>query len=102
MKAKIISQKVYDSMMEWKHRHGYEIKRLVVEEANNLAITLLGSDVYARTGFEFESERHPSGQEPEVLGEIEVPDEIVEKALALVRAQEELNSFKDVIEALLS
>ena len=86
MKAKIIRQKVYDGMMDWSHGGGHEIKRLVVEEADNIAITLAQNRVYVFTYFKLQDKTTFPEQEPKVIGEIEVPDKLVEKALAVVRA----------------
>ena len=95
MKAKIFSQMVYEGVMDWVHGGGKEVKRLVVEEANNLAITPHNDQVYAFTGFDSTSDG------TKLLGEVEVPDELVEKALTFVRAKEEFDGLKDRFTALL-
>jgi len=94
MKAKIISQKLYEGAMDWIHGGGYTAKRLVVEEAGNLIITSRDNQVCAFTGFNLE-------EDCKVIGEVEVPDELVEKALAFVRAKAEFDGLKDAFEALL-
>jgi hypothetical protein len=94
MKAKIVSQRVYNGVMAWIHDASYNVKRLIVEGADNLAITPHDDQVYAFTSFDLTDDC-------EVLGEVEVPDELVEKALAFVRAKAEFNSLKDTFEALL-
>jgi len=94
MKAKVIRQKVYDGVMDFIHDGGHYINRLVVEEANNLAITPHENEVYAFTGFDLKDEH-------EMLSEVEVPDELVEKAVAFVRVKAEFDGLKDTFEALL-
>jgi len=98
MKAKIISEKAYEGMMDFIHGGGCEVIRFIVAEADNLVITFHDKQVYARTGFDLKSD----GGDAKLLGEAEVPDELVEKALAFVRAKEEFNSLKDRFTALLS
>lgn len=94
MKAKIISETAYEGVMDWAHGGGYTVKRLVVEERDNLAITPHDNQVYAFTGFDLKDGC-------EVIGEVEVPDELVEKALAFIRAKAEFDGLKDTFEALL-
>jgi hypothetical protein len=95
VKAKIISQTVYEGVMDWAHGGGYTVKRLVVEERDNLAITPHhDNQVYAFTGFNLKDGC-------EVIGEVEVPDELVEKALAFVRIKAEFDGLKGTFEALL-
>lgn len=90
MKAKIVSQKVYSFVT---HPTGgpYKVKLLVVD---NIAIrTFHDGQVSVSTDFDMEG--------CEILGEIEVPDELIEKALALIRAEKELNDLKEKFKALL-
>ncbi|OGY54040.1 MAG: hypothetical protein A3B15_00095 [Candidatus Buchananbacteria bacterium RIFCSPLOWO2_01_FULL_45_31] len=94
MKAKIVRLTVYEGAMDWIHGGGRKIKRLVVEEASNLAITLFDGQVHAFTGFNLKEE-----DGCEVIGEIEAPDELIEKALAFIRAKDELNGLKSQFEA---
>lgn len=94
MKAKIISQKVYEGVIGWVHGCGSTVRRLVVEEADNLVITPHDDQVHAFTGFNLKDNC-------KVIGEVEVPDELVEKALAFVRAKAELDGLKGSFEALL-
>lgn len=94
MKAKIVSQRVHEGVLGWAHSYGYTVKRLVVEEADNLAITPHDNQVYAFTGFNLKDDC-------KVIGEVEVPDELVEKALTFVRAKAEFDGLKGTFEALL-
>ena len=80
--------------MGWVHGRGSTVKRLVVEEADNLAITPHDNQVYALTGFDLK-------KDCKVIREVEVPDELVEKTLAFVRAKAEFDGLKDSFEALL-
>ncbi len=94
MKAKVVQGKMYEGVMDWAHGGGYTAKRLVVEEADNLAITPHGNEVYAITGFNLKDDH-------KVLGEVEVSDELVEKALAFVRAKAEFDGLRGTFKALL-
>lgn len=95
MKAKIVSQKVSEGVMDKIHGGGFTVKRLVVEEANNLAITPHKNEVYAVIGFDLT-------RNCQIIGEIDVPDELVEKALAFVLAKVEFDNLKDFFNTLLS
>jgi len=94
MKAKIIVQMVHEGLTDLTHGGGYQVKRLVVEEKNNLAITPDDNQLYAIIGFDLRNDY-------EVIGEVEVPDDLVEKALAFVRAKAEFDGLKGTFEALL-
>lgn len=95
MKAKIVRQKVYGSVIDWNHGGGFTVKRLVVEEKDNLAITPHNDQVYVFTGFNLDADC-------EIIGEVEVSNELVEEALAFIRAKAELNSHMDSFKALLN
>ena len=93
MKATVIRQKVYESEMDRDHGGGQTIKRLVVEKAGNLAITIYNDEVHAFPNFDM--------KDAEVIGEVEVPDELVDKALRFAKAKTEFNDLKDKFEALM-
>lgn len=95
MKAKIVQQKVYESVMDWNHRGGSIVRRLVIEEKDNLAITPYNDRVYAFTGFDLDDGC-------KIIGEVDVPDELIEKALTLIRVKAEFNGLKHSVEALLN
>lgn len=84
MKAKIVEQIVSEGSIASVHNMGYSIKRLVIEEADNLMITLDGGQIFVCQGFKIDNSC-------KFWGEVEVSDELVEKALAFVKAREELN-----------
>ena len=73
-------------MMDYMHGGGHRIERLFVEEAGNLAITIHDGDVLVWSGFDI-------GDGCNIHKEVEVPDALVEKALELVRAKQELNAL---------
>lgn len=93
MKAKIINETVFDDsfMHIQEEPDTRQVRRLIVEEADNLAITLTpcSNDINIFTGF------HALECNYKVLREIEIPDELVEKAIACIRAAKELESLKD-------
>jgi hypothetical protein len=92
MKGLVITQEVCDSVLDWSHGMTYEIKRILVPDAANLVITPHRDQVYAWTEFKGEYQ---------VVKEIEVPDELVEKVLAFVQIKETFDGLKDKFEALL-
>ena len=91
MKAKVVSEWVTTDLI---HGSGCTVKRLVVEEADNLAVTPHDGQVYAFTGFDLKGGC-------EVIGEVQVPDGLVEKALAFVHAKAEFDSLEDTFKTLL-
>ena len=40
MKGSIAKQMAHDSVLDWNHGFGYQVKRIVIPEADSLAITL--------------------------------------------------------------
>lgn len=93
MKGLVITQQVCDSVLDWTHGMTYEVKRIFVPDADNLVITPHRDQVYAWTGFE--------GEECTVIKEIEVPDELVEEALAFVKVKNKFNGLKEKFEELI-
>lgn len=93
MKATIVSQIVHNGMMDFIHGYSYEIKRLVIESKDNLAITPHNNEILVFTGFKL--------SDGEIIGEVEIPDELVEKALAFIKAKAEFDSLKSEFEALI-
>jgi hypothetical protein len=95
MKARIIAQKVSMGVMDYVHGGGSLTKRLVVEEKDNLCITIGEGQLYAFTGFNLD------GNEYELVGETEVPDELVEQAFAYTQAKMEFDKLRVQFEKLL-
>lgn len=93
MKGQIIQQLVHDSILDWTHGAGYHVKRIVIPNANDLAITSHGGQLYAVVGYK---------DEYEVLGEVDVPDALVEEALTFVRAKDRFDGFREQFDALLT
>lgn len=89
-KAKIVEEILDLEIYGWRKEI---IRWLVVEEVCNIAITLYGGQVHVKTGFILDDKR--------VISEVDVPDEVVEKALMLVHAKEELATFKHKVEILI-
>lgn len=96
MKALIINQTGYDEgQLKAGRFWSRTFRRLVVMVGKDrLAITVHGEEVLVTLHFQNEDSCI-------VLGEVEVPDELVEKALAFARAKEELNTLKDTFKTLL-
>jgi hypothetical protein len=79
--------------MDMLHHGGRSVKRLVIENKNNLAITPLDDEVYALTGFNL--------KDSTIIGEVEVPDELVEVALAFANIKTKLDSLRGSFQKLL-
>lgn len=92
MKGKIVQQQVCDSALEWTHGFSYTIKRIIVPEANNLVITPHKGQIYVFTGLKGDHEE---------IAEVDVPDELVNKALAFHHAKVEFNLLRNKFEALI-
>ena len=87
MKAKIIEEVIYEGTMDWVHGGGQMVRRLLIEEKNDLCITFFQDQLLAFTGYDLDKHlRNVPSQDDEfgieqklaiVLGEVEVPDEEV-------------------------
>ena len=93
MKGLVIAQQGCDSVLDWTHGVTYEIKCILIPEANNLVITPHREQVYARTDFK--------GEEYTVIKEIEVSDDLVKEALAYIKMKNRFDGLKEKFEALL-
>ena len=90
MKGIIVSQKVYNRVEDYPD--GNEIKGIVVPEKNNLAISFVGSNIYAYINF---------GSEYTVIREMEISEDFVEAALKYVSAITKLKEFKPTFDKLI-
>lgn len=89
MKAIVVSETGYDGGQLMAGRFfSRTVRRLVVKEKDLLAITVHNNEVFAMQNFKIDDDC-------KIIGEVEVPDELVEKALAFVRAKTELDALKD-------
>jgi len=96
MKALLICQTAFDGDQLYAGRlSGSTFKRLVVREKNNLTITVHDNKVFVITDFKL----HGSYT---ILREVDVPDELIKKALAFVRAKAKFDALKDTFRALLN
>lgn len=66
----------------------------MIEEKDNLTITPDHNQIWVITGFNLPNDCT-------VISEVEVPDELVEKALAFARAKAEFDGLRGSFEALL-
>ncbi len=103
MKAKIIEEVIYEGTMDWVHGGGQMVRRLLIEEKNDLCITFFQDQLLAFTGYDLDKHlRNVPSQDDEfgieqklaiVLGEVEVPDDLVEAAFAFANAGKKLVEF---------
>lgn len=94
MRGKIVQETVFTSLTDKFNHCGHVVKRIVIAEAGNIAITPYKGQIYVFTGFVFT-------RSCTVLGEIDVPDELVERARLFVHAKEEFQGLREKFEMLL-
>ena len=96
MKAKVIRVKVYEGVIAFAHGHSSYVKRLIVqlENGDHLAITPHEEQVHAFLGFTFPA--------CEILGEVDLPDELVKKAIAFVQAKKDFDGLVNILESLIN
>lgn len=94
MKAKVINHKIRNSVTEAIRRPsgGRTVTRLVIESLNNLAITPDGENLYVGEG------RRIDGT---LIAEVDVPDELVEKAQAFLHAKNEFEGLRPLFKELI-
>ncbi|KKT39692.1 hypothetical protein A3K29_02385 [Candidatus Collierbacteria bacterium RIFOXYB2_FULL_46_14] len=81
--------------MDYVHGGGHYMRRIFVPEAANLVFGVAEGKVFAFTHYDLEA------NQPDILAEINLPDELVKKALKLAIATMELSTEKSQIEDLL-
>jgi hypothetical protein len=93
VKAKVIEVEVFENLRDFANGNSYYVRRLVVQDLDGLTITPYGNQLYVDDGI--------SRQPCEVLGEVDVPDELIQVALRLLKAKNEANAQRDEFEKLL-
>ena len=93
MKAQVVEEEVFENIRDLANGNGYYVRRLLVKDLNDLAITPHGNQVYIDIGF--------TNQKSKVLGEVDIPDELIQVALTLLKAKNEANALRDEFEKLL-
>ena len=83
MKALLITCTVSEGIMGHLHGDFYQIKRILVPEANNLVITINERNLYVWENFEWDAEC-------EVRHQIDIPDDLVQKAIDFMNGKKEL------------
>jgi hypothetical protein len=96
MKALLIKQSVYEGAIAAIHGMSHTIYRIVVPSANNLCINIFGGQLYAFTGFELEAGEY------ELIREIEVQDELIQKVNDYLLAKKAFDELKKEFELILS
>ncbi len=96
MKALIIEETVYEGTIAYIHGMSNEAKRILIPEKNNLVITPHEEEIYIWEGFEFDK------RDCKKIREIEIPSELVERALSFLQQKKEFYQLKDEFEKLLS
>ena len=87
MKGIIVENEIFASTLDYAHGHGQMIKRIIIPEVDNLAITPHGDQIYVFSGYEIDDESKR-------IKEIEVPDELVQKAIAYKKARDDFFQLK--------
>lgn len=83
MKAKIVSQIVSEGVISYVHGDRQRIKRLFIEEKGKLAITIHNDQLFVIQDFIFTDDC-------KVIGEVNVSDDLIEKALIFIEIKKEL------------
>jgi hypothetical protein len=94
MKGIIVENEIFASTLDCTHGHGQMVKRIIIPEVGNLAITLHGDQIYVFSGYEMDDESKR-------VKEIEVPNELVQKAIACKKAQDDFFQLKGNFQELL-
>lgn len=92
MKGRIVEETVHESVLSWTHDQGFDVKRILVPEADNLVITPYKGEIYVANGFDDSNAK--------LIKEIEIPDELVQKALEFVRMKDEFDNLEGQFRAL--
>jgi len=95
MKAMLVEQDIYDGLGNpgMPRRPSGKVRRLVVGEPIGVAITIINKNVIACKGSNVLG--------CTILGEVEVPDELIARAMCLIMDQEKLNAQMDTFAALM-
>lgn len=88
MKAIVIGRRLSVNINDFIHGGGTYVRSLVIEESGGLCVHLYEDEVYAFTGLNLD------GEEYELLDTVDVPDDIVLKALKIAKINQELNLAK--------
>jgi hypothetical protein len=94
MKGIVVEDNIYLSTLDYVHGFSQSVKRIIIPEMNNLAITPHDDQIYVYTGYEIKDETKK-------VKEIEVPDELVQKTLEYERAQYDFFRLKGKFQELL-
>lgn len=94
MKALVIGEKVSEGIMDYVHGGGTYTRRLFIEELSGLTITVEGERVYVYVSKRID-------RDFDVLGEIEVPDWLMEMAFKHALAQKSLDVTEPFISRLI-
>jgi len=93
MRGKIVEETVFTCWNDRERGIGRLIRRIVVDCPDKLTITSFHRQLFVFTGFVFTSSCR-------IVGEVEVPDELVENARSFIRAKEEFNCLREKFEGL--
>lgn len=95
MRGLIVVDKVYEGVMDEVHDGGRYIRRILIKDAGNLVIGIHKGRVFAFTGYDINE------MNPEILTEVDVPEDMVNLAVALTKAENELQEIEPLIQILL-
>lgn len=94
MKGKIITEKRYTSIENYRRGRKTEIKRIVIPDADNLAMTSFHGQFSVIAKFKGDGDVR-------FIDEIEVPDHIVEAAITLAKAEENFEKLHEEFKTIL-
>lgn len=93
MKGLLVEQTTYQSMENFVHGDGQLIKRLIIPEKDNLAITLFNNEILVFKDFDI--------VQATILSELDVPEKLVDHALVFLKAKNSIEQHKSKFENLL-
>jgi len=93
MKGLIVEETVYEGTLAFAHGHGQRIKRIVIPEADNLAITPHNGQIYIMTNYIMSDGSR-------ILKETEVADELIQRCIEYKRMQDEFFQLFETLEKL--
>jgi hypothetical protein len=94
MKGIVVEDDIYLSTLDYVHGFSQTVKRIIIPEVNNLAITSHDDQIYIYSGYQMKDETKK-------VKEIEVPDELVQKAIEYGRVQDDFFRLKGKFQELL-
>lgn len=96
MKAVIVGRRNAANVNDFVHGGGTYVRSLVFEQLNGLCIHVIDGQLYAFTGLNLDMGRYDR------LGEVEVPQELIDKAMKVAKVYEILDRVLSEVSDIIS